>query len=116
YIDAGNQQELDAAVVDAVRPTFTVQDASGTVVASGQVGGDPVSVPAGRYRVVIASEPQQVFPSVEVKPGVTTKILPQPSSEHRPASPVAGVVNASADRVRVRRGRWSGRRRRVFVA
>lgn len=116
YIDAGNQQELDAAVVDAVRPTFTVQDANGTVVASGQVGGDPVSVPAGTYRVVIASDPEQVFPSVEVKPGVTTKIIPQPTSEHRPASPVTGVVNGSADRVLVRRGRWSGRRRRAFVA
>lgn len=105
YIDAGNQQELDAAVVEAVRPTFTVLDATGAVVASGQVGGDPVAVPAGTYRVVIASDPEQVFPRVEVKPGVTTTIIPQPSGERSPENPVAVALlgNPGADRVRVRR-------------
>lgn len=105
YIDAGNSQELDAAIEDAVRPTFTVQDTSGNVVASGQVGGDPVIVPVGTYRVVVASDPEQVFPRVVVNPGVTTQIVLQSSSGRGvPASMPVGVsVEPTRSRERVRR-------------
>ncbi|MGC4105501.1 MAG: discoidin domain-containing protein [Thermomicrobiales bacterium] len=112
YIDAGNQQELDAAIVDAVRPTFTVLDANGNVVASGQVGGDAVPVPAGTYRVVIASDPEQVFPRVEVKSGVTTKIIPQQSGSASPTT--MGIVDLpQAGRTRVRRLHRNGRGHRA---
>ncbi|MGI8485123.1 MAG: VWA domain-containing protein, partial [Thermomicrobiales bacterium] len=81
YIDAGNAAELDAAVSAAVLPTFRVVDAQGMIVASGQVGGDPITVPAGTYTVVVASNPGQQFTSVTISPEQTTTLdLQAPSS------------------------------------
>jgi hypothetical protein len=68
YIDAGNQAALTAAVAAAVQPTYDVVAADGTVVASGQVGGEPVTVPAGAYTVVVHSAPEQRL-TVEIPPG-----------------------------------------------
>jgi len=61
YIDAGNQAELTAAVASAVQPTFDVLHPNGTVIASGQVGGEPVALPAGTYAVEVRSNPPQRF-------------------------------------------------------
>lgn len=81
YIDAGNAAELDAAVSAAVLPTFRVVDAQGKIVASGQVGGEPVAVPAGTYTVVVASNPEQRFANVTISPEQTTTLeLQSPSS------------------------------------
>ena len=81
YIDAGNAAELDAAVSAAVQPTFRVVDAQGMIVASGQVGGEPVAVPAGTYTVVVASNPEQRFTNVTISPEQTTTLeLQTPSS------------------------------------
>lgn len=78
YIDAGNAGELNAAVARAVLPTFDVLDASGGVIASGQVGGDPVAVPPGTWQVVIRSEPEIVL-DVVVESGQPTEVaLPNP--------------------------------------
>jgi hypothetical protein len=74
YIDAGNASELQSAVAEAVQPTYQVVDGSGAVVASGQVGGDPIVVAAGTYTVVVASNPQQRFPDVTITPDQTTTV------------------------------------------
>jgi len=46
---------------------YTVYDASGTRVAGGLVGGEPVELEAAYYRVVVASSPQQTFEEVDVQ-------------------------------------------------
>ncbi|MDQ3544863.1 MAG: VWA domain-containing protein, partial [Actinomycetota bacterium] len=76
YIDAGNQAELTAAVAAAVQPTFDIVDANGAVIVSGQVGGDPVAVPAGTYVLEVRSEPPQRFDITVV--GTQTLELPLP--------------------------------------
>ncbi len=60
----------------AVQPTYDVLNASGTIVATGQVGGDPVAVPAGTYVLEVRSEPPQRFDINVV--GTQTLELPLP--------------------------------------
>jgi hypothetical protein len=74
YIDAGNADELNAAVAQAVLPTFEVRDENGEVVASGQVGGEAVSLPPGEYTVVIQSDPEIVIAEVVVASGEDTEV------------------------------------------
>jgi hypothetical protein len=79
YIDAGNAEELNAAVAQAVAPTYDVVDGSGTVVASGQVGGEAVSLPPGTYQVVIRADPELVIDEVIVESGEETEVtIPAP--------------------------------------
>ena len=76
YFNATNAAELGAAVVDAVRPTFRVLDAAGTVVATGVVGGDSVPVPAGIYTVEAAGNPPQRYEQVTVQDGQDVTLAP----------------------------------------
>jgi hypothetical protein len=66
YFDAGDAGELEAAIANALRPTFQVLDASGAVIASGAVGGDPVAVPPGTYTVVVLTDSARRFEGVTV--------------------------------------------------
>jgi hypothetical protein len=66
YIDAGNAEELTEAIAQSVQPTFDVIDADGNVIASGQVGGEPVDVPPGTYTVIVRSSPEARFDDVVV--------------------------------------------------
>jgi len=74
YIDAADGAELASAVAEAVQPTYDVLDASGTVVARGQVGGDAVSLPPGTYTVVVRSELTQTIDGVIVTSGDETTV------------------------------------------
>lgn len=67
YIDAGNAEELTAAIAESVQPTFDVVDAEGVVVVSGQVGGEPVVVPPGTYTVIVQSAPEVRIDDVVVQ-------------------------------------------------
>ena len=79
YIDAGNAEELNTAVAQAVAPTYDVVDAAGNVVASGQVGGEAVSLPPGTYRVVLQTEPEIVIEEVTVASEEETEVtIPAP--------------------------------------
>jgi hypothetical protein len=79
YIDAGNAAELNQAVAQAVAPTYDIVDATGAVIASGQVGGEPVNVPPGTYRIVIRSTPEIVIEEVVVVSGQPTSVqVPAP--------------------------------------
>jgi len=62
YFNADNAGELDVAVSRALAAPFRVLDASGTEVASGVVNGDPVTLPAGNYTVMVLTEPMQQLP------------------------------------------------------
>ncbi|MBA2246491.1 MAG: VWA domain-containing protein [Chloroflexia bacterium] len=74
YIDAANAEQLNAAVALAVLPAYEVRDAGGAVVASGQVGGPAVAIPAGTYQVVIATNPETIIADVTVAAGDTTDV------------------------------------------
>jgi hypothetical protein len=69
YIDAADAGELGGAIAAAVQAPFRVLDASGTVIATGVVGGDPVAVPAGTYSVEVLSDPVRRFEGVVVTDG-----------------------------------------------
>jgi len=72
-IDAQDEAGL-AAVVVAGQPTFDVLDASGTVVARGQVGGEAMALPPGTYVVEVRTDPAQTIEAVEVRPGEETTV------------------------------------------
>jgi hypothetical protein len=66
YYAADDQDGLNAALVEALKVPFKVLDATGAEVAKGQVGGEPVELEAGYYRVVVATDPPRIFEKVEV--------------------------------------------------
>ena len=78
YIDAADQSQLTAAVAAAVQPTYDVIDGAGTVVATGQAGGAPVSVPAGDYTVVLHAASEQRLP-VTISPASSRPSNPEVS-------------------------------------
>lgn len=69
FYDAADGEGLAEVLAAAVRSPWVVADAAGAVVARGAVGGAPVSLPAGRYRVEVATVPPRVFEDVEVRDG-----------------------------------------------
>jgi hypothetical protein len=78
YIDAGNAEELNAAIGRAVAPPYRVFDAAGNVVATCVVGGSSVRVAPGVYTVEVLTEPVQRYEGVVVQPGERTTIRMQP--------------------------------------
>ncbi|KAA9134038.1 VWA domain-containing protein [Marinihelvus fidelis] len=66
YFGAADQAGLSGALAQALRVPFRVLDAGGNEVASGQVGGDAVELEPGIYRVIVATEPAQVFEDITV--------------------------------------------------
>ncbi|MBT8445295.1 MAG: VWA domain-containing protein [Gammaproteobacteria bacterium] len=67
YLAANDRDGLSGALESALRVSFTVFDRGGNEVASGEVGGDPVEVEQGVYRVVINSATPRTFDDVDVK-------------------------------------------------
>ncbi len=66
YLSARDQQGLSSALREALRLPFTVYDLAGSVVAEGVVGGEPIQLEQGYYRIEVAGSPGQVFERVEV--------------------------------------------------
>jgi len=74
YFSANDQQGLSVAITTALQTPYTVYDASGTKVAAGLVGGEPLELEAAYYRVIVSSSPKQVFEQVDVQ-GATEVVL-----------------------------------------
>jgi hypothetical protein len=74
YFDAHDQRQLAARIADAIRAPFQVLDASGTVVATGTVGGPAVTLPPGTYSVVVLTDPEVRFDAVLVSSGETAQL------------------------------------------
>ena len=74
YFDVTKPEQLDEAVKAATQMAYSIKDATGVVVGNGTVGGPPVPLPAGTYRVEIAGTPARVFESVVVKEKQTTQL------------------------------------------
>jgi hypothetical protein len=73
YFDARDAAALDRAMAESVQPRFELVDARERVVARGRVGGEPVAVMPGDYRVRVrgASAPPR---RVEVSAGTTASV------------------------------------------
>ena len=69
YFSANDQAGLQESVRTALRTAYSVYDSAGTLVGEGTVGGEPLSLPQGDYRVVVAGSPPRVFERVQVSGG-----------------------------------------------
>ena len=66
YFSAKNQQGLSQSLKMALKIPYSVYDHSGSLVAEGEVGGDPLELEAGFYRVNVATLPPKIFERVEI--------------------------------------------------
>jgi hypothetical protein len=74
YFAAADAEDLGTALIQALQPTFDVQDSDGFTVGTGIVNGDAVPVPPGRYTVVVNTAPPTTIERVVVTPGKTTEV------------------------------------------
>ena len=101
YFDARNPDEVSNAIRAAVSAPFQILDQGGKLVGSGTVGGAPVEVPPGTYRVVVLSDPPVTYEGIVIgsEDSVTLTLpdnAPQPSPTPPPsASPTAGASPSS---------------------
>jgi hypothetical protein len=83
YFDARDPEEVARAVRTAVSAPFQVFDEGGALVGRGTVGGGPIELPPGVYRVVVLTDPQMVYEGVVIEAeGSITVTLP--SAGERP--------------------------------
>jgi hypothetical protein len=73
FFAANDATGLDKSLTEALRPGFEVVNAGGQVLASGIVGGEAVSVPAGSHTVRIKGRANAAQP-VTVKPKETATV------------------------------------------
>ncbi len=73
FFDAKDAAGLDKSLTEALRPGFEVVNTQGQVLASGLVGGDAVTVPAGTHTVRIKGRASASKPAV-VKPKETANV------------------------------------------
>ena len=66
YLSADNQDGLSEAIEQALRISYTVFDTGGNEVTTGEVGGEPVELERGYYRIVVNTVPRQTFEDVEI--------------------------------------------------
>jgi von Willebrand factor type A domain len=74
YFDAAKAQDLDGAIAAAADVPFAAYDNNGNVAGEGTVDGPEITVPAGHYRVEVASTPPQIFSDVMIKERDVTKL------------------------------------------
>lgn len=67
YFAANDADGLNVAVAQALATPFKVFDQSGEVVAEGVVGGEPVELEQGVYRVVAETAPSREFNEVTIR-------------------------------------------------
>ena len=79
YFDAPDAASLKTGLQSALQQPFEVVDGNDAVVASGIIGGDTVTIPAGEYTVNVLSEPAIQLKNVKIDSGKTTTLSPQPN-------------------------------------
>lgn len=67
YLGASDQAGLSEAIELALRISYTVYDRGGNEVATGEVGGEPLELERGSYRVVVNSMPKETFDNVTLQ-------------------------------------------------
>jgi len=73
YFDARSAEELIQSLRTVISGPFRVFDAQDNVVGQGVIGGAPIVLPAGTYRVETTGSPAQLINGVEIKPRETTE-------------------------------------------
>ena len=74
YFGARNADELEKALRSSIEVTYLVRDASGTSLAQGTVGADPIVLPPGRYAVVLRGLQEIVIRDIEVRGQMETRL------------------------------------------
>jgi hypothetical protein len=74
YLAANDAAGLSEAMSEALATSYMVYDRSGHAIATGTVGGDPVELEQGQYKVVVESDPRQVFDNVRITGASNTSI------------------------------------------
>ncbi len=69
YLDAKDSQELLSSLEQTLQIEYEILDEKGTVVKKGFVGGEPVRVMEGSYRLRLLVEPEPLEITITVKPG-----------------------------------------------
>ncbi len=87
FYSANDTGELAAAVAQALQAPFQVFDASGKLVASGVVGGPPVPIKPGTYRVAVQTDPEIDFDPVVVQPGKPLVLTLTPAADSSNPAP-----------------------------
>ena len=80
YFSANDPEQLSQAVTTVVSAPFDVFDTPGTKVGGGIVGGAPVSLPPGTYRVVVQSDPTVTFDAIVLQSGGAVTLTMPPSA------------------------------------
>ncbi|MFV2064399.1 MAG: hypothetical protein ACC726_12955, partial [Chloroflexota bacterium] len=75
YFDASSAAELAASIATAVSAPFRVYGPDDALVASGIVGGGPVELAVGAYRVEVLVDPPVEFDDVVVKGGESATLM-----------------------------------------
>ena len=83
YYDAGSAGQLARSVASALSAPFRVSLIDGGEAATGTIGGPPVELEPGRYRVEILTEPPLFIDEVELQNGEdrTLQVAIEPSSD-----------------------------------
>ena len=66
YFSASSQDGLSDALQLSLQIPYVVYDSSGSIAGEGVVGGDPLDLEQGFYRVVVETSPPRIFTKVEV--------------------------------------------------
>jgi Mg-chelatase subunit ChlD len=74
FFDAQDQDSLLAGIAAALQAPFRVYDATGTLITDGVVGGPPVELPPGAYRVEVLSAPPVTFEEAIVPVGAGLRL------------------------------------------
>jgi hypothetical protein len=67
YFDAAGAEELQSALKEAVRLTYTVYDADGEEIFQDFVGGETRRLKVGTYKIIINTEPPTVVENIDVE-------------------------------------------------
>ncbi len=82
YRPAKDESELKAALADAARLAFTVEDQNGMGVARGMIGSERLCLEPGNYRIRVRSPTRTyTFTNVAVAPGQQTHVTLVPKDE-----------------------------------
>jgi Mg-chelatase subunit ChlD len=85
---ADDADSLTDGIAAALSAPFRVLDESGTEVASGIVGDEPVSLPPGTYTVEVLTDPVLVFEEVVITPGAARRLeVRDPAASGEPSPP-----------------------------
>jgi hypothetical protein len=71
---AESADQLTAALTEAVQARYSIYDAGGNLVSSPPVGGPPVELMSGSYRIELAVDPPLTLDAVVVSRDATTTV------------------------------------------